>query len=60
MKEINWKVRIAEGKIATLEEANGFDKESIEDNLEIIGILENLKALHLEKLKVLFKKSSSS
>lgn len=57
MRKIEWKVMIAEGKIATLENAQGFPQEDIESHLTIIGLLENLKQKHLDKLKTLYEKT---
>ena len=45
-------------KIASLETVSGYSKDSIEDNYTIIGILDNLKQLHLEKLKILMRKAA--
>jgi len=57
MKTIEWKIVISDNKIASIENAIGFPKENIESHLEIIGLLENLKQKHLDKLKTLFEKT---
>jgi len=58
MKTIQWKIVIGDNeKIASLENAVGLPKDSIESHLLIIGILENLKTKHLEAIKTLYKKS---
>jgi hypothetical protein len=40
-----------------MENAKGFPQDSIESHLVIIGLLENIKQKHLEKMKTLFEKS---
>jgi len=58
MKKISWEVAIdnERNKVGTIETVKGFDKNSLEDNYTIIGILDNLKQLHLDKLKTLLRK----
>jgi len=60
MKKIVWEIMIDNdrNKIASLETVSGYSKDSIEDNYTIIGILDNLKQLHLEKLKILMRKAA--
>lgn len=56
-RQIEWKVVLMDnGKIASLEHANGLPEASVEAQLIIIGILENLKKKHLDKLNTLFEK----
>lgn len=57
MKTIQWKVALIDGKLATMEEATGLPQAEIESHLTIIGILENLKQKHLDKLKTLYDKT---
>ena len=58
MRKITWTVCLMDdGRIASLENAVNLPQDSIENNLLIIGILENLKAKHQEKLKTLFSKT---
>lgn len=57
MKKIEWKVVIIDGKVASLETAKGFSLDQIESHFEIIGILENLKLKHTERLKTLFSQT---
>ena len=44
-------------QIASLEQAQGFSQSNIESHLTIIGILENLKEKHLNKLGILYRKT---
>ena len=53
MKELKIVVRIDNGKIGTIQHATGYNKTNIHDQLEILGILENLKRIQEEKLKTL-------
>ena len=58
MKAIEWKVILTDqNQIASIENAKGFSKDDVESQLTIIGILENLKQKHLDKLKTLFEKT---
>ena len=58
MRKITWTVCLMDdGRIASLENAVNLPQDSIENNLLIIGILENLKASHQKKVKVLFSKT---
>ena len=58
MKTIQWKIILTDdNKIASLENAIGLPQENIESHLLIIGLLENLKQKHLEKLHTLYEKS---
>jgi hypothetical protein len=56
-KEIKWEVVILDNKIASLENTKGFPQDDIESHLTIIGILENLKQKHLDKIKNLYVKT---
>jgi len=58
MKNITWKVVLDDNnRIVSLENAINFPQESVESHLLIIGILENLKQKHLEKLNTQFEKT---
>jgi len=58
MKKITWVVCLMDnGQIASMETATNIPQDAIESHLLIIGILENLKAKHQEKLKTLFSKT---
>ncbi len=58
MKEIQWKVMLTDdNKIASAEVGKGIPQDNVESQLLIIGILENLKQKHLNKLNVLFHKT---
>ena len=55
-----WKIVISDdNRIATLEEAMGFPQNKVESHLAIIGLLENIKEQHQNKLKCLFNKTTS-
>lgn len=55
---IEWKLVLNDkNQIATLENAVGFPSDQIESHLTIIGLLENLKQKHLDKMKTLFEKT---
>lgn len=53
MKQIEIKVIVKDNKMASAFITKGYDKNSISDNLEILGILENLTDIHKSKLKKL-------
>lgn len=57
MKEVNWKVKISGNKIMSIEHTVGLPAGEIETHLQIIGVLENLKQKHLEKLNTLFEET---
>jgi len=58
MRKITWTVCLMDdGRIASLENAVNLPQDEIESHLLIIGILENLKQKHQEKLKTLFSKT---
>ena len=58
MKKITWVVCLMDnGQIASMETATNIPQDAIESHLLIIGILENLKQKHQEKLKTLFSKT---
>ena len=58
MKAIMWKVVINDDQqIASMEHAQGFTQDSVESHLMIMGILDNLKQKHQDKLKTLFAKT---
>ena len=58
MRTIEWKIALTDkNQIATIENAVGFPQDQIESHLTIIGLLENLKQKHLDKMKTLFEKT---
>lgn len=58
MRTITLKIVLSDdNKIASLENAIGFPTDKIESHLLIIGLLENLKQKHLDKLNTLFEKT---
>lgn len=58
MKQIEWKVVLNDNnQIASLENAIGFPQDQIESHMLIIGLLENLKQKHLDKMKTLFERT---
>jgi len=59
MKEIQIRIGVDEvsNQIVTLQKVTGYNKESINDNFEILGILQNLCFLQNEKMKVLGRKN---
>ena len=57
-RTITWKVVLTDkNQIASLENATGLPIGDVESHLIIIGLLENLKQKHLEKLDTLFEKT---
>jgi len=58
MRTIQWKIVLTDdNRIASLEDAKGLPQDTVESHLLIIGLLENLKNKHLEKLNTLFQKT---
>ena len=58
MKTITWKIVLNDkNQIASLENAVNFPQDTVESHLLIIGLLENLKIKHLEKLNTQFEKT---
>ena len=58
MRTIQWKVILTDdNRIASMETATNFPQDSVESHLTIIGLLENLKQKHLDKLKTQFEKT---
>lgn len=58
MRTLNLKIVLTDNnKIASLENAMGLPTDKIESHLLIIGLLENLKQKHLDKLKTLYEKT---
>ena len=58
MKKISWNIVLDnKNHIASLENAINFPLDSVESHLIIIGILENLKQKHLDKLNTQFEKT---
>ena len=53
-----WKIVLNDNnQIASLENATNLPQDSVESHLIIIGLLENLKNKHLEKLNTQFEKT---
>jgi len=57
MRSVRWRVEIREGKIAILEEGIGFPLADVESHLTLIGILEDIKQKHLDKLKTIYQET---
>jgi len=58
MKKITWTIMLNDqNQIVSLENAINFPQNEIESHLLIIGLLENLKIKHLEKLNTQFEKT---
>jgi hypothetical protein len=58
MKTITWKIVLTDdNRIASLEQATNLPTHLVESHVLIIGLLENMKNKHLEKLKTLFDKT---
>lgn len=56
MKTIEWKVVLTDdNQLGSMEHATNLPKDQVETHILIIGLLENLKQKHLEKLKTLFE-----
>lgn len=60
MREIEWKVSLDGGVVSILEVAHGFNSDNIEDQLIIIGMLEDMKQQKLKKLETFFDKTIKS
>jgi len=58
MKSVQIEIRVDEktGRIATAWKANGYSTESITDQLELLGLMENTKNIINNKIKVLLEK----
>ena len=57
-KSMKWTIAITDdNRIATIEEFNGLTSESVEDELLVIGVLDNLKQKHLNKLNSHYSKT---
>ncbi|MFW6129993.1 MAG: hypothetical protein ACOC56_02340 [Atribacterota bacterium] len=61
MKKIRIEIRMndCDDKIATAIQTEGYNKESITDQFEILGIFENLKNQQQEKVETLFRQSKT-
>lgn len=59
MKKIIFEIRVDElgNRIATAWKTDGYARESICDNLEIIGILDNTKNLINDRIKTLMERN---
>ena len=58
MKVIQWKIVLTDdNKLASLENATNLPQDSVESHLLIIGMLDNLKQKHLDRLKTLYEKT---
>jgi len=58
MKEIKIVIRVNDKHIATMQNVVGYEKGNLHDQLEILGILDNLLEIQKEKLKTLRKGST--
>ncbi|MCK9369983.1 hypothetical protein M0R04_08775 [Candidatus Dojkabacteria bacterium] len=58
MKEVILKIRYEGNKILSMVEAQGL-KDDISGKLELIGVLDNMKQIELDKLKTRFYASSN-
>lgn len=58
MKKIQIEIRVDEvsNRIATAWKTDGYSRDNISDNLELIGILENTKNLINDRIKTLMEK----
>ena len=57
VKKISWQVVISdEGQMGIMEKGEGI-KDSLEDHLMIVGILDQLKDMHSSKLRTRFDKT---
>lgn len=58
MKTATWRAGITDnGKIALLEHAINLPQDQVESHLIMIGLLEDLKQHHLDKLRTLYEKT---
>jgi len=57
MKQISWIVKVSDNGIAIVEHAEGFPDESVSSHLEIIGIIEDIKRNHLNRLNPFYNKT---
>lgn len=53
MKTLNIEVRIAEDKVATAIKTSGYNNNSISDQFELLGLVENIKGIINERIKKL-------
>lgn len=61
MKTIEWKIILTDdNRLASLENVTNLPLDKIESQLIIVGMLENLKVRHLEKLGTLFEKTEKT
>lgn len=59
MKKIKIEIIVDDitGKIGTVWETTGWTRESISDMLELVGLMENMKSLIQDKIKLIGAKS---
>lgn len=56
MGDLNIQIKIKDNKIYSLIHSKHYKPDDIQHQLEILGILENLKLIQHEKIKTLLKK----
>jgi hypothetical protein len=54
-QKIEWQIVVENGQIGTMERVLGLPQDSASTHLFIIGILENMKQQHLNKLNTLLE-----
>jgi len=57
MKQVKILWALEGTKVVTLEELTGISSDKIEDHFMIIGLLEELKQNHLDKIKTILEKT---
>lgn len=59
MKTIKWNIGLSDidNKLISVEELTELSNDNLEHQLLIIGILENIKQRHLDKIKSLYEKT---
>lgn len=50
MKKLQIEIRITEGKIASAIKTEGYDRENISAQLELLGLLENTKTIIQDRI----------
>lgn len=60
MKQIRWTIKFTGDKIARLEEIDGDFENPIEKELMLIGVLEEMKKIHLNRLNTIYSKEITS
>lgn len=57
MRRITLDIALTDDKVATAVTLKGFKHYEMQDHLLIVGILENLKADHLSRIRTLFEQT---